>query len=478
MSQPLIPFRPYQMLALASTLMALSSGCLHTPNLNPQAPIALGDAFDSTGQSSLPNEWWQAFDDTELNTLVGRSLSQNLSLKAAWARLGQAESMRSAASASLWPQLSVDAGAGRSRSFFSTFPVTTIESYSLSARASYEIDVWGKLSNQRQAAELETAATRDNLEATAISVTAEVVETWFSLIAQRAQLNLLKAQLQTNQTWLELIEVRFDQGLATVLDIYNLQQKSSGSESQLASAQGQLEILEHRLALLLGESPSGATFPSTAELPKLPPLPKTGVPSDLLAHRPDVRAAQRMVAAADARIGIALANRFPALKLSGSVGYSATTLTELLDEIVYSITGGLVQPIFMGGALAAEQDRAESVLEERLHSFGQVLLQASTEVENALALERTESERLAHLTTQHEQASAALREARARYLAGLSDFLPVLNALDGLQRVEQALLMSQRQQRSYRIQLCRALGGSWTRSLRPTDVPKASPEAS
>ena len=123
----------------------------------------------------------------------------------------------------------------------------------------------------------------------------------------------------------ELIEVRFDQGLATVLDIYNLQQKSSGSESQLASAQGQLEILEHRLALLLGESPSGATFPSTSELPKLPPLPKTGVPSDLLAHRPDVRAAQRMVAAADARIGIALANRFPALKLSGSVGYSATT---------------------------------------------------------------------------------------------------------------------------------------------------------
>ena len=228
----------------------------------------------------------------------------------------------------------------------------------------------------------------------------------------------------------------------------------------------------------IGRAPSGATFPSSSKLPALPGLPATGVPSDLLQNRPDVRAAQRLVAAADARVGIALANRFPALKLSGTVGYSATSLSGLLDEVLYSITGGLVQPLFMGGALVAEQDRAESLVEERLQDFGQTLLQATTEVENALALEKHESQRVIHLTNQYEQASNALREARARYLAGLSDFLPVLNALDGLQRTEQALLLSQRHERSYRIQLCRALGGGWTHALNPSPEGQAAPEAS
>ncbi|MEC9466844.1 MAG: efflux transporter outer membrane subunit [Myxococcota bacterium] len=475
----LFPTRPAVLsLVTFCVVTTLAAGCLHSPELNPRAPVATSETFDASGQAELAERWWETFEDTQLNTLVTQALTDNLSLKAAWARLSQAESLRAAASASLWPQLSANAGAGKTRSRFSNFPVTDVNSFTLSAQASYEVDLWGKLSNQRQAAELETAATRDNLEAAAISLSAEVVETWFALIAQRAQLELLKAQLETNRTWLELMEVRFEQGLATVLDIYNLKQKSSGSESQLASARGQLEVTEHRLAILLGQTPSGAQFPSTATLPTLPPVPKTGLPSELLKNRPDVRAAQRMVAAADARVGIALANRFPALKLGGSVGYSATSLTGLLDEVVYSVTGGLVQPLFMGGALAAEQRRAESVVEERLQNFGQTLLQATAEVENALTLEQHESQRVIHLTDQYAQASNALREARARYLAGLSDFLPVLNALDGLQRIEQALLLSQRQERSYRIQLCRALGGSWTQELAPSLEGETAPEAS
>ena len=344
-----------------------------------------------------------------------------------------------------------------------------------SLQASYEIDVWGKLSNQRQAAAMDLAASRDMLESTAMTLAAEVTETWFGWVAQKAQLKLLRSQLETNKTYLELIEVRFAEGLATAVDVYNLRQQVEQSHSQLEDAKRLSDILKNKLAVLVGKAPGDLQLPTEANLPDLPALPAAGVPSELLKNRPDIRAAQRRVASADARIGIALANRFPALKLTGSVGFSATTFTGLFDELLFSVLGSVTQPIFMGGALAAQQDQAEAALQEQLHTFSHVVLQAIAEVENALSSQSHEARRLGHLQEQRNHAASALQEAKERYMAGLSEFLPVLTALGTLQRVEQSVVLSQKQVRTYRVQLCRALGGSWTQQLESSPKESSNP---
>ena len=422
------------MASLAILGTGLLAGCLHNPNLTPKPLQALPANYTESSESSAANDkWWMTFEDQELNNLVDQALAGNQQLLSTWSRLAQAQAMMDAANASWWPSLSGSFSAGRAKQS-SMFPESNVITGSL--QASYEIDVWGKLNNQRQAAAMDLAATRDSVEATAMTLAAEVTETWFGWVAQQAQLKLLKSQLETNVTYLELIEVRFAEGLATAVDIYNLRQQVEQSRSQLEDAQRLSEILKNRLAVLLGKTPNTLQLATKVELPNLPTIPATGVPAELLKNRPDVRAAQRRVAAADARIGIALANRFPALKLTGSVGYSATTFTGLFDELIFSVIGSVTQPIFMGGALSAQQDQAQAALQEQLHTFTHAVLQAIAEVENALSSQAHEAKRLSHLQQQRDYAQSALEEAKERYMAGLSEFLPVLTALGTLQRVE------------------------------------------
>ena len=446
------------------TLSATSlTGCIHTPNLQPKPLQELPGEFISSNSNENPGDkWWLNFNDKNLDALVEKALEGNQQLLSTWSRLDQAEAMMDAANASWWPTLNAGISGGRSKQSAS-FPETNIISGSL--QASYEIDVWGKLNNQRQAAAMDLAATRDLLESAAMTLAAEVTENWFAWVAQQSQLKLLQSQLETNTTYLELVDVRFSEGLATALDVFNLRQQVEQSRSQLEDAQRIASLLENRLAVLVGQAPGQIQLTSGSELTDLPPLPATGVPAHLLKNRPDVRAAQRRVAAADARIGIALASRFPALKLTGSVGYSATTFTGLFDELIFSVLGSVTQPIFMGGALAAQQTQAEAALQEQLHTFTHSVLQAIAEVENALSNQKHEAKRLKHLQQQRDHAASALGEAKERYIAGLSEFLPVLTALGTLQRVEQSVVLSQKQVRTYRVQLCRALGGSWTQKL-------------
>ncbi|MBT6177673.1 MAG: efflux transporter outer membrane subunit [Deltaproteobacteria bacterium] len=451
-------------IAFVATLSATGlAGCIHTPNLQPKPLQELpGEFISSNSEENSGDKWWLNFNDKNLDALVEKALEGNQQLLSTWSRLDQAEAMMDAANASWWPTLNASISGGRSKQSAS-FPETNVISGSL--QASYEIDVWGKLNNQRQAAAMDLAATRDLLESAAMTLAAEVTENWFAWIAQQSQLKLLQSQLETNTTYLELVDVRFSEGLATALDVFNLRQQVEQSRSQLEDAQRIASLLENRLAVLVGQAPGQIQLTINSELTDLPPLPATGVPAHLLKNRPDVRAAQRRVAAADARIGIALASRFPALKLTGSVGYSATTFTGLFDELIFSVLGSVTQPIFMGGALAAQQTQAEAALQEQLHTFTHSVLQAIAEVENALSNQKHEAKRLKHLQQQRDHAASALGEAKERYIAGLSEFLPVLTALGTLQRVEQSVVLSQKQVRTYRVQLCRALGGSWTQKL-------------
>ncbi|MEE2960368.1 MAG: efflux transporter outer membrane subunit [Myxococcota bacterium] len=439
------------------------SGCLHNLDLTPKPLNPFPENFVSGNQKEMADDkWWIAFKDASLNEIMAEALTDNQQLLSTWSRLKQAETMMDQANATWWPSINASFAAGRAKQN-RFFPETDVINGSL--QASYELDVWGKLSNQRQAAAMDLASTRDSLESVAMTLAAEVTEAWFGWMAQQAQLRLLNSQLDTNKTYLELIDVRFSEGLANASDVFNLRQQVEQSRAQIEEAERLSKLHKNRLAVLVGKAPGQLRYRPGIALPDLPPIPATGVPADLVKNRPDVRSAERSVIAADARVGIALTNRFPTLKITANVGVSAASFTELFDQVIYSVLGNITQPLFQGGALKAEQTRAEAALQEQIHLFSHSVLKAIAEVENALSNQEHETKRLKFLEKQRDYAASALEEARERYLAGLSEFLPVLSALGTLQRIEKNVVMSQKQVRSYRVQLCRALGGSWTKSL-------------
>jgi NodT family efflux transporter outer membrane factor (OMF) lipoprotein len=378
-----------------------------------------------------------------------------------------------------WPQIQLDASASRQKNRFQLAePIgeitTRTNQFSASVGAAYEVDLWKRVGSQAAGAALDAAAFRDDVEAMAISLAAEISEAWFDLVVQRAQRKLLAEQLETNQTFLELVELRFEQGLASALDVYQQRQQVVATRGQLTLVESAIAALGFRLAALVGQPPRSVVAGERDALPGMPELPGTGIPADLLERRPDVRAARRRVEAADHRVAVAVADRLPGLRLSGSTSLQDSNIAELIATPLWAIIASVTQPIFAGGRLKAEVERNRAIVEERLMQYGQVLLLAMTEVETALVQERQQLANIAALEEQVEIGKSALREARARYREGLIDYLPVLTSLQALQRVELSVLQARRQLLSHRIQLCRALGGTWTARLAPPERRGAS----
>ncbi len=285
------------------------------------------------------------------------------------------------------------------------------------------------------------------------------------LAEHKALLHLLEQQLATNQALLELVELRFTQGLATALDVRQQRQQISAMEAELPLVKGRFETLRTQLALLVGVTSQGELPLPEGTLPEPPAIPSAGLPLDLLTKRPDVRAARRRVMAADHRVGVAVADRFPALRLSGGIGFSDDEVDTFFLQWIYNLAVNFVGPIYDGGRRSAEVDRARAEVEEKLHGFGQTVLRALKEVEDALALERRQVEHLTALQRSVSQARETLVDARSRYVSGLTDYLPVLAAVQTLQVAERREVSGRRQRLSYRVQLHRALGGTWTSEL-------------
>lgn len=473
--------------AMMAALLPLLSSCSphHTVD-RPAAPVDVPDGFAQTAgdetdvvpDEAVLDEWWVAFGDPELNHLVDEALARNFQLGAAWARLEQAEAGVEAQASGFWPQISAQLDVARRRQVivFGSLGVQEFENNALgiSVPVSYELDLWNRVGHSVTAAGLDALATRDDVESLAVTVVANVVETWLNVVQQRASRRLLEEQLETNRVFLELVTLRFAHGLGTALDVYQQRQQVEATEAQLAQIEGGETVARHNLAVLVGRPPSAflgeiGALPEPTTMPPLPPMPRAGVPGDLLLRRPDVRAAQRRVAAQDHRLGAAIADQYPTFRLSASVGVSSPNIENLLSSFVWSLAGSLLAPVLDGGRRAAEVRRNRAVLRERLQSFAQTLLTAMLEVENALAQERQLVVQTENLEEQLAAARATLLESRTRYGQGLSDYLPVLTALATVQRTEQSILAAQRSLLSQRVQLARALGGAWTTEL---DAPR------
>ncbi len=285
----------------------------------------------------------------------------------------------------------------------------------------------------------------------------------------RAQKQLLEEQLETSSTFAELTRLRFQTGQAAALDVYQQEQNVLAIRARIALLEGQATLASNQLMALVGSPPMGIIAYGPSELPTPAELPPVGLPATVLQRRPDVRAAERRVTAADYRVGSAIAARFPTLRLTGSIGFGAQDLLRLFEDVVWSVVGSVSQSVIDGGRRGAEVDRSRAIVQERLEQYGQTVVTALVEVDNALALERAQRRNIEELEHQLEVLDDTLTEARNRYRAGLSDFLNVLTALTQKQQAETGLLQARRALVSSRVQLHRALGGSWTAALTPPE---------
>jgi NodT family efflux transporter outer membrane factor (OMF) lipoprotein len=330
------------------------------------------------------------------------------------------------------------------------------------------VDLWGRIWSQYQSAQFDVEASRDDLEAAAMTLTAQVTEIWLRILEQQELERLLAEQLETNRTYLELVELRFRKGQVSALDVFQQRQAVSDIKRLIPLAQAAEAVLRQELAVLLGKPPTEPMPVGDAPLPlDVPPLPPTGIPADLLVQRPDIRAAMARLQSADYGVAAARADLLPAIRLTGGIGYNTNDIRYLFDNWFLNVAAGLAQPLFDGFRRPAEVSRTLAVVEERLAAYRLTVLFAIQEVEEALVQETRQREYLAALAEGLEDARNALREASERYRKGLNDYLPVLAALERTQALARNVVIARRELLVFRVNLYRALGGTWMDELQP-----------
>lgn len=441
-----------------------------------QSTVPLPQAFSATGITKLSDRWWECFNDTELNSLVERALDGNLNLRIVWDRLNQTQAIARKQGASLWPSVNGQADASRTaerketaNQEANTRQTTYRTSLSLDLVASYEVDLWGRIRSAREAAILDVKATGAQLKAAAITLSAEVTSTWYQLVEQYGQIDLLRRQLKTNEDVLELVTLRFRSGQTGAADVLRQRQLVESVRGDLTTAESRATILEHQLAILTGQPPNSLAIRRMAELSPLPPIPDTGVPASLIQSRPDVQQAYYNVLAADRRVAEAMADRFPRVSLSAGVSTSSgAALRDLFHNWMASLAANLIAPVFDAGLRRAEVERTQSVVSERLHAYEQTILTALNEIENALVQENKQRELIESLEKQAVLSGYVIERTRDSYTKGALDYLRVLDALLSQQSLQRNYLQAHRQLFDYRINLCRALGSGWDMTPPPT----------
>lgn len=416
----------------------------------------------------------RALGDEALGVLAQKLTTDNLDLRAAAARLRQAEAIAREAGAPLWPRVDAALPATRSNSLGlgaalgglgggGGFPLSQLDtgpstSYQPSLAASYEIDLWGKLRDRQKAAALDAVASSETLRSLKVTLTAQLAETWINLLAQRRLIDLLESQIEVSERFLELARLRFGLGQGAAPDIGRQRQQTEALRGQLELARGREATLEGQLAVLAGHAPTEFSAPDGRALPELPELPAPGLPLRVVEARPDLRAALARLEAADRRLAAQAKDWLPSLSLSANVFSFASVLKDLFDNVLWQVAGRVAETVTDGGGRAARLAAADARAEEQLQLYGQSLLQALQEVRTALLANASQAEFAASLEIQLEEARRVLDLIRTGYREGATAYLDVLVSLQSLQGLERQEIEAARQQFVNRVQLCRALG--------------------
>jgi NodT family efflux transporter outer membrane factor (OMF) lipoprotein len=454
-----------RVLLIGMAFMSLTLfGCsVHSVTYDKKPQIEVPDSFSEQKEKAKINQnvWWSEFQRPLLDDLISQSLSGNFEIMQALSRLQQARAIIPQTRSSLFPNVDVTGNADREWEG-SEGQRGTAE---IGGSLKWEIDIFNRISNAVRADRLEAKARLADVEALKLSLSADVANAYFGAVAAQGTLSLLNQQVQTDRELLDLLSLRFEEGVGTNVEVLQQESRVADSESLIPTAKADVRVFENRLDVLLGMVPDAQNRISNTEtLDFTRTLPATGVPADLLINRPDLKSALAELVAADADIGVAIADRLPRIMLDGSYLFSDTAS---FTGPISSIMGSFVQPLLDWGSRKAEVERNKEIYKERLAAFTQQYLEAVEDVENTLYQENQQRDFIRRLEDRKTILQHTVDETEARYTQGIDDYLPVLNALQELRQVERDLIRERLNLVNFRIALHLAIGGTIT----PKDNP-------
>lgn len=409
--------------------------------------------------------WWELLRDEELQTLIRIALQENKDLKKAVASIEEFQSRNFIARMDFVPQLSDTTSTptfGRKASFlFPGFPNPF--NYYTQGSLSWELDVWGRIRRSNEAARADLLAKEENRRAIILQLVSGVAEAYFDLLQFDMQLDVAKRTLKAWEESVRIAQARLRQGVIAKLDADQFEAERANAAARAAELERQRVQKENQLSVLLGRNPQPIPRGEVLTEQVLPPEVPPGLPSELLQRRPDIVQAERELAAATARIGVAKAERFPRISLTGILGVSSPQLSRLIgnQEAFGEVGPSLSGPLFNAQILGFQQRAVEAQARQVLAQYEQTILVAFREVEDALVAVRTAREQR---EAQQEQVTAlrsALHLANLRYKGGLANYLDVLVAQRNLFEAELALTGTHRLHLVSIVQLYKALGGGW-----------------
>jgi NodT family efflux transporter outer membrane factor (OMF) lipoprotein len=451
--------------------MVVLGGCAVGPIYErPTAPMqatyrdAEGWVRASPADALEREPWWTLFGDATLADLAARVEVSNQNVAAAVAAYDQARAVVREQRAALFPLVSLDGGASRSRS-----GGATRSNYQVSIGGTWEPDVWGRVRGTITAASASAQASAADLAAARLSAQGELAVGYFNLRQTDAQMALLAATIAGYQRSLQIAQNRYAAGVVAKTDALQAQTQLANSQAELIGLDRQRAQLEHAIAVLIGEAPGGFSLAPAQWQPTVPDVP-VGIPSTLLERRPDIAAAERRVAAANAQIGIAQTAFYPSLNLTGSLGQAASRIGDIASasSTLWSLGVQAAQTLFNAGATQARVAEARAAHETAVARYRQTVLAAFEDVENQLAATRV-------LMRQEEfrrQASQAADEVETqvlnRYRAGLVNYTEVVTAQATALSARRALVQLQADRQTTAVALIQSLGGGWQAAQAPS----------
>lgn len=424
------------------------------------------------GRATVPDQWWTVYGDATLNQLQDEATRSNPSVEQAVARLRSAMAAVASSRAAQLPTLGTTGSGTRALTGGGTYSNTNGDNvarsgsinnnFSLGLSASWELDLWGKLSGAVDANRATAQATSDDLAAARLSTQASVAQTYFSLRAAEAQMQFLQETLKAYAESLQLTQNRYKSGVASSADVAQAQSQYKSTEASLIEAQTTRAQLEHALAALLGKAPAAFSLPVTGVLPTPPVVPEM-LASTLLEQRPDIAAAERRVAAANAQIGVARAAYFPSLTLSASAGYRNSVLSDLFNapNLFWSLGPALAMTLFDGGARNAAVESARAALDLAGATYKQTVITALQEVEdNLVAASNLAQEQQVQIDAL-AAAQKSLTVANNQYKAGIVAYLNVLSAQTTVLSAQNNLINVQNRRLTAVNTLLKNVAGRW-----------------
>lgn len=433
-------------------------------------------AAHTMGKADLAR-WWEQLNDPVLTDLVEQSAQNSPDLKAALARLHEARARRALAEGNRFPTVDVRFSANQSRSSTGPAGYTTSHLYDAGFDAAWEPDVFGGLRRAVEAATAGVEASRFDLYDVRVTLAAEVALNYVELRSAQQRLAIARANLATQDETLQITIWRAQAGLATELEVEQARSNRAQTEASLPLLNTSITEAENRLAILTGQAPGRLhdRLKTHTPLPTVPERVAIGIPADTLRQRPDVRAAERRLAAETARIGQETAALYPAFSLRGSFGWTAITLGGLggAGSVVSTLAGSVLQSVFDAGRIRSRIAIQNAVQEQALAAYEKTVLTALAEVENALAAYADNRERQKALRHAVNASRQAAQLARQRFESGLVDFQKVLDTERTRLTTEDALATTEAEGITALVRLYKALGGGWQDSADTQESPSS-----